>query len=184
MPLTSPRYGVASQEIIRLAHTLTPHRRRDDKIAGGDIAALAAHVRARLNPSQGALVHVAGSVVAKDLSVLLKKNGFVCRRAVLYEAVPAESLSRAGVRAIRAGQIAGIFFFSPRTADVFVRLARRARIVGACGALTVFALSPAVARKAASIRWRECRTAAEPTQAALLAALRTWIKKSSTYGRS
>lgn len=168
--------------------------------ADGDVVALAARVRDRLDPNRGALLHVAGSVVAKDLSVLLKQDGFVCRRAVLYEAVPVESLSLASVRAIRAGRIAGILLFSPRTADVFVRLARRARLMRACGALTLFALSPAVARKAAPIRWRDRCVAAEPTQAALLDTLRMWcasgpagrrrsgrratVKKSSTYGRS
>lgn len=155
--------------------------------AGGDVIALAARVRERLDPAGGPLLHVAGSVIAKDLSLLLKGAGFVCRRAVLYEARPAKSLSPAVVCAIRAGRLNGILFFSPRTAEVFVRLARRAGLMRACRGLTLFALSRAVATKASPIRWRDCRIAATPTQDALIglvAESRPPSKNSSTYGRS
>ena len=155
--------------------------------AGGDVIALAGRVRKRLDPSAGPLLHVAGSVVARDLSRLLQDAGFACRRAVLYEARPAKSLSPATVRAIRAGELGGVLFFSPRTAEVFVRLARKAQLMRACRRLAVFALSPAVAAKAAPISWRDCRVAATPNQDALLALLAAWrapLKNPSTYGRS
>jgi uroporphyrinogen-III synthase len=138
--------------------------------AGGAVEELAALAAARLDPSGGVLLHAAGSVVAGDLAALLAAGGFRVRRAVLYAADPAASLSAETATALRERRIAAAFFFSPRTAAQFVTLARAVRLDETCGVVTAFSLSPAVARELAPIAWARIIVAATPNQAALLAA--------------
>ena len=136
--------------------------------AGGDVADLARLIIDRLDPAAGALLHVAGSVVAGDLAGRLTEAHFRVRRAVLYEARTAESLSRTAVEAIQAGKIDGILFFSPRTATTFVTLARRAGLTMAVRSMVALCLSSAVADAACALDWRAVRVPARPDQAALL----------------
>lgn len=138
--------------------------------AGGDVAALADLVIARLDPAGGRLVHVAGSAVAGDLAGRLRAAGFAVERAVLYAAEPATALSAACRDKLLGHGLDGVLFFSPRSARAFARLARMAGCEGACRQLTGFFLSEAVAA-AADLPWRARRIAAEPTQAALLAVI-------------
>jgi len=137
--------------------------------ASGDVLALAGLVAARLDPEAGALLHVAGTQLAGDLGGALKAKGFVYRRAVLYEANPATKLSPEALRAFRKETLDGVLFFSPRTAEIFVTLARKARLVRFCGNMTAFCLSPAVAEQARQIAWREIAVANAPEQDSLLA---------------
>ena len=138
--------------------------------AGGAVEALAALAADRLDPSEGALLHAAGSVVAGDLAARLGNLGFRLRRAVLYAAEPVAALSPSTAAALRERRIAAAFFFSPRTAAHFVTLARAVHLDETCDGVTAFSLSLAVARELASIPWAGSIVAATPDQAAILAA--------------
>lgn len=135
--------------------------------AGGDVAALSLLVEARLDASAGALLHVSGSAVAGDLAGRLEAAGFDARRAVLYEARTVSALSEAAVAALAGGGIDAVLLFSPRTAESFVRLCRRASV--ALERVRALCLSPAVARRAEAALWGEVAVAARPDQDALLA---------------
>jgi len=139
--------------------------------AGGDVDSLAALVKARVEPGNGALLHAAGSKVAGDLGGGLEAAGYRVRRAVLYQARPATALSADLQAQLTAEAIDLALFFSPRTAATFVRLAEAAGLGYRCRAVTAYALSPAVAGELAALSWRSIRCAAAPTQAAMLAAL-------------
>ncbi len=139
--------------------------------AAGDVDALAELVRSRLVPGAGTLLHVAGTKVAGDLKGMLQDAGFAYRRAVLYEAHTAVGFSAETEKALHRGDVDGVLLFSPRTAATFVDLAEAADLSGACAAMTVFCLSPAVAAKAGTLAWGRVRTAARPDQEALLAML-------------
>ena len=136
--------------------------------ASGDVAALAALCRDRLDPKKGDLLHVAGSHVAGDLARLLQGAGFHCRREVLYESRASAALSAATIAALRAGTLDGVLFFSPRTAEAFVVLAARAGVAAALGRLTAFCLSPPVADKARAASWGKIAVARSPDQDSLL----------------
>jgi uroporphyrinogen-III synthase len=138
--------------------------------AGGDAADLARLVTARLKPKDGALVHAAASAVAGDLGRALDEAGFALRRALLYDAVPADRLSVTTASLIAGGAIGLALFFSPRTAATFVRLARQAGLEDRCRSMTVVALSPGIAESCARI-WKSFHVAAVPTMSALLDAL-------------
>lgn len=136
--------------------------------AGGDVAALAALVGAKLDPRQGKLLHVAASKVAGDLAGLLASQGFSVDKTVLYDAVATEALSSSLCDLIGHKGLELALFFSPRTAATFVTLARDRLDPEALRATRALALSPAVAEVLAALPWFEVRTAAKPTLPALL----------------
>jgi len=136
--------------------------------ASGDVEALADLVKGRLKPEDGALLHVAGSRVAGDLGGLLEDAGYTYKRAVLYHASKADSLTQGTKKAIRDRELDGVVFFSPRTAESFVSLARKARLQKSCREMTVYCLSRAVAEKASALNWKTVETADKPEQDALL----------------
>lgn len=137
--------------------------------AEGDVDSLAALVRHRLSPDQGALLHAAASQVAGDLAGQLGEAGFTVRRVVLYEARPAPEPSPALVAALRDKAIDLALFFSPRTAATFANLIGGASLGEACRAIDAYCLSAAVARGLAPLRWRNVRVAARPEMEALMA---------------
>lgn len=136
--------------------------------AGGDVDSLAARVERALDPANGVLLHIAGTVTAGDLAGRLAKSGFETRREVLYEARLAEELPEAAARAIGGGVIDGILFFSPRTARTFVTLVRNAGLAAKLGGCTAYCMSDAVAAEAAALGWRRIRVAETPDQQAML----------------
>ncbi|MFN4163364.1 MAG: uroporphyrinogen-III synthase [Ferrovibrio sp.] len=139
--------------------------------AGGDVEKLAALVRLRHPVGQGALLHVAGATLAGDLQAMLRADGYDVRRVTLYEAEAASALP-AGVAAdFAAGQYDAALFFSPRTAAVFVTLARQAGIGDGAAACTALALSANVAAVLAPLGWAEIRVAATPREDDMLALL-------------
>lgn len=139
--------------------------------AGGDVVDLTRLVRERLKPKDGALFHAAGSVVAGDLAGQLAEAGYELRRAVLYEAKPAESLSPGVVAALADRAFDLVLFFSPRTAATFVELVGRAgdpRAAAGCAAATALCLSGAVARKAEALPWKAVLSAERPDLESML----------------
>ncbi len=139
--------------------------------AEGDVGALAAMATEMLDPKNGALYHAAGSVRAGLLKETLETAGFECRLHVLYKSEPTKSLSPETIAGIKSGKIKTVLLYSPRTAETFVKLLRKSRLVRVAKHLTLICLSPAVAEKASDLSWRECLVAKAPTQDALLQAL-------------
>ncbi len=135
--------------------------------AGGDVETLAALLAERLDPAAGVLFHGAAGQVAGDLQGRLEAAGFTVRRAVLYDAVPADALSRPTRAKLVGGQIDAILFFSPRTAETFVRLVQEAGVTAACRRCEAVCLSPAVAERIGALAWSGIHVAAQPTRQAL-----------------
>ena len=136
--------------------------------ASGAVDDLAALVRGRLDPAQGALVHAAGADVAGDLAGTLAGAGFAVRRITLYRAVRARRLPVAAARALAEGTLDAVLFFSPRSAATFVSLAAQAGVEPALARLDALCLSEAVAEVARRVAWRAVTVAAHPDQPALL----------------
>jgi len=136
--------------------------------ADGAVTDLVRLAAARLRPQNGRLLQVAGNVVAGDLVGALRAHGFVIERRVLYEARPVERLSTAALSALRGRTIDFAFFFSPRTAAIFVRLAGIAGVAGCCRTITSLAISAAADAVLTGLPWRDRRVAERPNQPALL----------------
>ena len=139
--------------------------------ADGDVAALVERVEAVLDPADGPLLHPTGAHVAGDPSAALETAGFKLESVVLYEAVAVAALADAAVEAMRDGALDAALFFSPRTAETFVRLTRDAGLAANCATIEALCQSPAVALAAADLPWRRIRTAARPDKASLLGLL-------------
>jgi len=151
--------------------------------AGGDVRALAALAAQRLDRTAGPLIHAAASAVAGDLAGDLTRAGFTVRRLRLYEAVAATRLSVESRDAIAGGAVACAIFFSPRTAETFVTLARAAGIGSHAETIAAIVLSPAVAAALDPLTWRRIEIAAAPNETALLAALDRALQAVRARGR-
>jgi uroporphyrinogen-III synthase len=136
--------------------------------AGGNVGALAQLAYAALSPEAGDLLYVSGTATAGDLVGPLERAGFTVRRVVLYDAKAADRLSAQVVAGLKEGSIDIVLFFSPRTAEAFAKLARKARIATAFKRCSAYCISQAVAMKAAALDWKAIRVAALPTQESLL----------------
>lgn len=139
--------------------------------ADGDVAALAKLIITECPPRLGAVLHVAGRHRAGNLSGALERGGMEARRAVLYEAIAAQSLSEPTRAMIAKGEIGAVLIFSPRTAGLFVSLMEDAGLAGSARELMLVALSSAVAEAASSLHWGAVRIAGAPDGEALLQAL-------------
>tara|TARA_R110000868_G_scaffold75153_2_gene217088 strand:- start:3980 stop:4696 length:717 start_codon:yes stop_codon:yes gene_type:complete len=137
--------------------------------AGGDVGRLAETVSGALKPQGGALLHIAGSVLAGDLKGALEAQGFSVERAVLYEAEAATQLPPEGRALIAEGGIDGVLFFSPRTAATFVKLVRDAGLEAQMAGLRAFCLSQAVADALLPLDFGLVAVSGAPTQEGLLA---------------
>jgi uroporphyrinogen-III synthase len=143
----------------------------DVESAGGDSAALSDLAILRCDPAVGRLLHVAGGHVAGTVAETLRQAGFTVDSVILYDARTPEALTDDIARQIAAREIAVLLFYSPRTAETFVKLAVTAGLADDCATIDAVCLSPAVAEAAATIGWRYVSIAATPDGAALLAAL-------------
>ncbi|MEQ1888918.1 MAG: uroporphyrinogen-III synthase [Alphaproteobacteria bacterium] len=135
---------------------------------GGDVAALAQLVAGSLKPEEGILMHISGTVVARELKDLLQRDGFNVFRVRLYESEPATRLSDPTITHFRSGELDGVLFYSPRTAQIFADLVIENRLTEACRRIRALCLSEAVAEVADKLPWRAIKVAGEPTQSAML----------------
>ena len=139
--------------------------------ADGNVAALADLVMARLSPRDGALVHVAGTITAGDLSGKLADAGFEVRRSVLYRADPVEEFPEEIAKHLRGDTLDAVLFYSPRTAAQFVEFVAAEGLAQHCGRVIAFALSDAVAEKLAVQGFADVRISESPDQSSLFRAL-------------
>lgn len=130
--------------------------------AAGDVGALST-----LMAGVGRVLHVAGADVAGELA----PADVVVTRMVAYRAVAAAELPDGALTALRAGRVAYVTLFSPRTAGLFVRLAQKAGLSPLADGWTALCLSDAVAEAAAGFGFADRRVAARPDAASLLALL-------------
>jgi uroporphyrinogen-III synthase len=145
---------------------------RDVKNSDGDSAALADAIPAWAKPDGGILFHAAGNETAGKLFERLRAHGFQMRRDVLYDVLPAESLSRGAVEAMGAGRLDAVLLYSPRSAENFSRCVRAAGLTEMCRNLMAVCISEAAANKCSDLPLREIRVGDRPSEDAMFEALR------------
>ncbi|AIK96923.1 uroporphyrinogen-III synthase [Candidatus Odyssella acanthamoebae] len=99
--------------------------------------------------------HIGGSVVHVDLAEALVKLGFKADRIIIYETEAAQSLSPEAETIMQAGLVQQIPFFSLRTAEVFIDIAKKSEWADKLGRVTALAHSEAIARSLRQISWKE-----------------------------
>jgi uroporphyrinogen-III synthase len=125
-------------------------------------------VKYRLDPQAGRLFHAAGSAVAGDLAGDLGHAGFQLERQALYAAEPVTELSADTSAALYAGTIDAVLFFSPRTAQSFVKVVEKAGLADRLGGIVALCLSEAVGTAVRTVKWQDIHVAVQPDQASLL----------------
>lgn len=136
--------------------------------AAGRVADLTQLVRDHLVPGAGALVHAAGRDVAGDLAGELGQAGFEVRRAMLYTAEAARTFSPEIARALKAGEIDAVLFYSARSAQTFRRLIDEAGLTFSMGRAAAFGLSQAAVEPVKSLPWARLDIAARPDEGEVL----------------
>lgn len=139
--------------------------------ADGAIEELTALALGTLDPKAGPVLHLSGETVAGDLAGMLRLAGFEAHRLVVYEARPVDSLGPRAVADLRRGRLDAVLFFSPRTAETFVRLAGAAGLAGKLGGVTAVAISDKAADACRTLSWRDIVVAASPDLPAMMMAL-------------
>lgn len=129
--------------------------------ADGDVAALAHLAQTKLDPRQGALLHVSGEDIAGALLSTLRAVGFQIERRVAYEAHLAQKLPEP----LKRADIDVVLFHSPRTIGAFLDLGapNAARMRAGCLSHTISAL-------ARTIAWADIVVAPVPREDVLLRA--------------
>lgn len=126
--------------------------------AGGDGPGLAQHIIGSASPGSGPVLYLSGRDTASDFAGLLERAGFQVRRAVIYDAQPAQKLAPGAAAAD------GVLLYSPRSARLWLDLAQRHDIEAK--AMLHYCLSPNIA--AILPDGFVTRIAAQPTEESLL----------------
>jgi uroporphyrinogen-III synthase len=140
--------------------------------ADGDAASLAALARARINPSNGALLLACGRGQSLALAADLRASGFRVARRVVYAAEPVPRLPSVARAALTSGQARIVLFFSAETARCFVRLVQTAGLAGTLKSLEAITIGGPVAVALKPEYWARVRVAGKPVQDEMLALLR------------
>ena len=136
--------------------------------ASADGLALAELVRKELDPKSGPLLHVSGADIALDFAEALKADGFEVRRFALYEAREEAALPDSARAAIEGRALDVATFFSPRAADLFLRLVQKAGVSSALTNVTAIAISPNAVEPLRELPFKATIAAARPTRQAVL----------------
>ena len=139
--------------------------------AEGDGESLAALVARACDPADGPLLYLCGRVRRVDLAGILRRAGFRVTELESYEARFPAALPEILRTRLETDDLDAVSFFSPRTAESFVRLLGKTGLETACARLTALCLSAAVAAELENLAWRRVAVADTPSQEALLAAL-------------
>ena len=164
----APGHGLTSFRIL----TVGPQSLRAALAAGfaaeahgGDVNGLAAFIRQHLDPRAGPILYLSGAETAGDLEAQLTAAGFACRRVVLYDAAPAETLG-AAADALRQGALDAVLLYSPRSAKIWRGLVEAAGLGGQAARVRHLCLSRNVA--AALPEGWKAAVSESPDEAAIL----------------
>ncbi|MGI9419763.1 MAG: uroporphyrinogen-III synthase [Geminicoccaceae bacterium] len=142
----------------------------------GDASDLAGLIATHCRPEDGAILHVAGEIVREDLQRALADQGFDVRRDVVYRAVARTGFSDELLQAWGRRDVGAVLLFSPRTADILVRLLVDHGLAHHVDRTTAICVSEATATPCRALYWRAIRLAARPNREALIRALEGSIR--------
>ncbi|KAB2835784.1 MAG: uroporphyrinogen-III synthase [Caedimonadaceae bacterium] len=126
------------------------------------------------------ILHPAGLFMKESLQNLLKEGGYCYSALPVYRADPISTLRPTTEKALMDGEIDVITFFSPRTAEIFVKLTssmtiNRENVVVCCA-------SNAIMQKISHLSWQSVLVAENPHGMSMIELLKT-IKKGPSCQR-
>lgn len=164
--LDTPCYGVGAQ-------TVADAQRfgfKDVREGPGRAEALAKLI-ARSETKTRPLLHLCGEDTAPGAYDLLRAEGFDILPWPLYKAQPAQAFSDGIKEAFRLRRLDRALFFSARSAQTFVRLAKGEGFEPCCTRLAAIGLSESVAKELEALPWQSVLTADAPTEESMIACL-------------
>ncbi len=114
------------------------------------------------------LVHIMGEHMAFDIVGSLANEGFPIQSVTVYSMEACADLPPSVDALMRAGELDGVILMSPRTAEIYVSLCHRHRILDYAKTPLYLCISENVAAKLASLKPNHMRVSAKPNRKALL----------------
>lgn len=134
----------------------------------GDSGDLVRLIRKRMPDQNAPLLYLAGSDIARNLAGELAKDGIAVETAVLYRATAAHMFAAEAERAIRGGEIDGVFHYSRRSSAIFVACGQSGGLLPEIKAMMHFCLSQRAAEPLREINATDIRIARRPDEEALI----------------
>lgn len=140
--------------------------------SGGHFSELLALVKARIGAGAD-ILYWRGEKIRHDLAAALPD--YAIQQIQTYQTHAAAALSPTLIEAIKNQHIGIATFFSPASAENFMKLIQQAGLEADLLHIKALSLSRAVLESMQGLRWQETRCADTPEQSALLDALKNWI---------
>lgn len=150
------------------------------RCGASDSAALAQLAAKTLTDKNHPLLHIAGDITDGKAADILAQNGFTLTAWTIYHARATEDFTPATRDAFRAGEIAALLVFSPRSARVLLSIIEKNGLARSCHGIAAIGLSQAVADVLKLLPWRRVRFAASPSEENVLASLQTEFPMTQT----
>lgn len=151
----------------RSVHTMRAAGFSSFASANGGVGELAHLVTARV-PPPGRLLYLAGEDRAGDLAAALRANGLEVETVVVYRAIAVEHFPQAAAAALTSG-LDCVLHYSRRSAEVYIKAARRSGMLAKALTPTHCCLSAQVAEPLAAAGAAKINVAPVPNETALLA---------------
>ncbi len=131
-----------------------------------DIMHLLPRMVSELTPAQE-IVYFTSDETRVDVPSLLSVHGIRTRVIEVYRAVAEKTLSPAIITALKANEISGVTFFSPRSAAITIDLMNQSGLGEHASALTAYCLSLNVANAARTLPWARLMVSPSPSRRAM-----------------
>lgn len=141
---------------------------------------LLAHVLALPNAASQRFLHICGRHVAFPLVERLCGEGVQSNALVVYDAVQTEKFTDRFFDAVRAGDIAAVTFFSKRTAEAFISLARESDSGSLLGSIKSLSISSPVVECVRVLPWRASYVSKTPDRAGMMQLLTAYVHEDET----
>lgn len=124
--------------------------------------------------NKGSIIYLSGDVIRYDFESSFKEKGFIYERFIIYYVTPVSFLTPEVQADIYNQQFSMICFFSPRTAENFIKIlspyTNYKKILAIC-------ISEAVADKLVHTQWRNIRVASTASNDGMLEQIRKGIQE-------
>ncbi|GJL86163.1 MAG: uroporphyrinogen III methyltransferase [Micavibrio sp.] len=117
-------------------------------------------------------LHVRGQHVARPIDEMLKNGGVNADTLVVYRAEKVKALSKICIDKIQNGEIDAVTFFSRRTAENFLVLAKENQLTGALSHIKALCISSGVLECVRIISWAGTYTASQPDRQGMLSLIK------------
>ena len=160
----------------RTFHVAKRHGFKNVINAKGNSESLCRLVNNELNPKNGKLYYAAGKAQAVNIKKQLERKGFSVRKGILYEIVAKKFLPKKIKDALIKKKIHFVLFFSPKTADILIKLVIKNNLQSCFSSIDAFVFSRPVKDVISDIRWKSINVAKKPNLESMLQAIDAKVK--------